>query len=181
MPLHYGSRNGKKIEWIVCHYPVAPGCSAKWCYDYYYRTNEKKSAHFAICENDVQSIVPCDLAAWHCSTYGKTTYCGATNLNSIGIDLMERKLCCKTKRVEDNDWYIPEKTLDVAAGFIAELMQIYHIDIDHVIRHYDVTHKACPRPLVGDDFNEFYKVCGNARWIHFKQQILEKLNLGVCK
>ena len=181
MPLHYGSRNGKKIEWIICHYPVAPGCSAKWCYDYYYRCNEAKSAHFAICENDVQSIVPCNLAAYHCSIKGKTTYCGATNLNSIGIDLMDRKLSCKTMSVNDCDWFIPEKTLDVAAGFIAELMQIYHIDIDHVIRHYDVTHKACPRPLVGDDMNIYYGISGNERWARFKAQIAEKMNMGVCK
>ena len=171
MPLSYGSRHGKTIEWIVVHYPVAPGCTAKWCYDYYYRTNEKKSAHFAICDNDVQSIVPCNFAAYHCAISGVKTYCGANNHNSIGIDLMDNKLSCRKKSVCDDDWYISEKTLSVAAGFIADLMRIYGIDVDHVVRHYDVTHKACPRPLVGDDINRYYGISGNERWERFKRQI----------
>ena len=77
-----------------------------------------------------------------------------------------------TMSVCDNDWYIPEKTLEVAAGFIADLMKIYNVDICHVVRHYDVTHKWCPRPLVGDDINQYYKISGNERWEQFKQQIL---------
>ena len=172
MPLHFCSRQNNSIEWIVIHYPVAPGCNAKWCYDYYYRCNESKSAHFAISEYDIQSIVPCNLAAYHCSVKNKQTYCGANNLNSIGIDLMDKKLMRSTMSVCDNDWYIPEKTLEVAAGFIADLMKIYTVDICHVVRHYDVTHKWCPRPLVGDDINQYYKISGNERWEQFKQQIL---------
>jgi N-acetylmuramoyl-L-alanine amidase CwlA len=181
MPFSYGSRQGHSVEWIIIHYPAAPGCSAKWCWEYYNKPNVTESAHFAIDQSHIESLVPCNLAAFHCAVKGKTVYCNATNLNSIGIDIMDRKLSTKTRSVSDHDWYIPEQTLTLAADFIARLMQIYDIDINHVIRHYDVTHKACPRPLVGDDFNEFYKVCGNARWIHFKQQILEKLNMGVCK
>ena len=143
MSFSYGSRKGQKIEWIICHYPAAPGCNAKWCYNYYAKDNVSESAHFAISEYDVQSIIPCNLAAFHCATKGKTVYCSATNLNSIGIDLMDKKLSCKTKSVKDTDWYIPERTLDIAAGFIAELMVIYDIDIDHVVRHWDVTKKQC--------------------------------------
>lgn len=176
MPFHYGSRHGQKIEWIVIHYPVAPGCTAKWCCDYYNRTNEKKSAHFAICDNDVQSIVPCNFAAYHCATSGCVVKCTACNRNSIGIDLMDNKLSKKTMSVCDDDWYISEKTLSVAVGFIADLMCIYHIDIDHVVRHYDVTGKLCPRPLVGDDINKYYGTCGNERWDTFKQQIKDHIS-----
>ncbi len=175
MSFSYGSRKGQKIEWIICHYPAAPGCNAKWCYNYYAKDNVSESAHFAISEYDVQSIIPCNLAAFHCATKGKTVYCKATNLNSIGIDLMDRKLSCKTKSVTDCDWYIPEQTLALAADFIARLMQIYNIDIDHVIRHYDVTKKQCPRPLCGDDINDYYGISGNERWAQFKAQIQEKL------
>lgn len=181
MSLSYGSRKGQKIEWIILHYPVAPGCNAKWCYDYYNKPNVSESAHFAIDEYSIESLVPCNLAAWHCSIKGKKVYCGATNWNSIGIDLMDRKLSCKTKSVEDCDWYIPEATLALAADFIARLMQIYNIDIDHVVRHYCVTHKFCPRPLCGDDINAYYGISGNERWARFKAQIQEKLKKGVCR
>jgi len=175
MPMSYGSRKGQKVDWIVLHYPVAPGCNAKWCYDYYNKPNVTKSAHFAVDENSVVSIVPCDLAAFHCSTGGKVVYCGANNLNSIGIDLMDRKISCKTKSVCDCDWYIPENTLDLAADFIARLIGIYKIPLDHVVRHYDVTHKACPRPLCGDDVNQYYGISGNQKWNKFKTKIEEFL------
>ena len=42
MPLSFGSRKGNKIEWIVVHYPVAPGCNASWCKKYYERDNSRK-------------------------------------------------------------------------------------------------------------------------------------------
>lgn len=173
MALHYGNRNGKKIEWIICHYPVMPGCDAKRCLKYYQDTNEKKSAHYAISVNQTVSIVPCKLAAWHCCIKDIKTYCDANNWNSIGIDLMDNKISKKTLSVNDKDWYIPEATLERAAYLISYLMKQYNIPIDHVIRHYDVTHKCCPRPLVGDDINEYYGISGNQKWEQFKQRIME--------
>lgn len=180
MPLHYGSRKGKKIEWIICHYPVAPGCDAKWCKSFYERTNENKSAHYAVSQNQTVSIVPCSLAAFHCATSGIETYCRANNYNSIGIDLMDNKLNKKSLSVKDTDWYIPEATLDRAAFLIAYLMKQYDIPIENVVRHYDVTRKCCPRPLVGDDKNEYYKISGNMRWMQFKARIYALYENGIC-
>jgi N-acetylmuramoyl-L-alanine amidase CwlA len=176
MSLSYGSRKGNKIEWIVVHYPVAPGCNASWCKEYYERDNVSESAHYAVSQCETVSMVPCSFAAYHCATKGKgiTTYCAANNYNSIGIDLMDNKLNKKTCSVKDCDWYIPEATLDRASYLIAYLMKQYNIDINHVVRHYDVTKKNCPRPLVGDDINEYYGIPGNERWTKFKQQIQEK-------
>lgn len=170
--LHYGSRQCKKIEWIIVHYPVMPGANAKRCKQYYQNTNEKKSAHYAVSQNQTESIVPCAFAAWHCCTKDIKTFCGANNYNSIGIDLMDCKINTRSLSVKDRDWYIPEATLDRAAFLIAYLMYQYDITIEHVIRHYDVTHKQCPRPLVGDDINEHYKCSGNQKWVEFKQLIL---------
>lgn len=143
MSFHYSSRKGHKIEWIVCHYPVAPGCNAWWCYDYYNRTNEAKSAHYAVGTTETVSIIPCSFAAYHVATSGIPTYCGARNCNSIGIDLMDNKMNKKSMSVKDRDWYIDERTLDRAAWLIAYLMRLYNVDINHVVRHYDVTHKWC--------------------------------------
>lgn len=182
MSLSYGSRKGNKIEWIVVHYPVAPGCNASWCKEYYERDKVTESAHYAVSQCETVSIVPCSLAAFHCATKGKDksgnpikVYCSANNYNSIGIDLMDNKICRKTLSVKDTDWYIPEATLDRASYLIAYLMKQYNIDIDHVIRHYEVTKKNCPRPLVGDDINEYYGISGNERWARFKQQIQERM------
>ena len=182
MTVNYGSRKGNKINWIICHYPVAPGCNASWCKSYYERDKVQESAHYAVSANETISIVPCKYAAFHCATKSKDKagnpiklYCGANNYNSIGIDLMDDKLNRKTCSVKDCDWFIPEPTLERAAFLIAYLMKQYSIPIDHVVRHYDVTHKQCPRPLVGDDINEYYGISGNERWAMFKQQIQEKM------
>lgn len=182
MSLNYGSRRGQKIEWIICHYPAAPGCNASWCKKYYERDKVPESAHYAVSMYETVSIVPCSFAAFHCATSGKDksgnpikVYCSATNYNSIGIDLMDNKINRKTLSVKDCDWYIPEATLDRASYLIAYLMKQYNIDIDHVIRHYDVSKKNCPRPLVGDDINEYYGISGNQKWEQFKQLIQERL------
>lgn len=175
MSVYCGSRHGKKIEWIVCHYPAAPGKSAKWMYDYYNNCKRTVSAHYSVSPDGTESIVPCSMAAWHVATSGCKTYCGATNYNSIGIDLMDNKLSTRTLKVEDNDWYIHERTLDRATYLIAYLMKQYNIDIDHVVRHYDVTHKSCPRPLTGNDINKYYGISGNQRWAQFKKEIVDRL------
>ena len=173
--LSYGSRRGRRIEWIVCHYPAAPGWSAKRCADYYRGTNRIVSAHFAVDQNGPVPIVPLEKAAYHCATDGIDVLCGANNLNSIGIDLMDEKLNRRTLRAEDPDWYIPESTLYAAAALISSLMKSYDIPIENVVRHYDVTGKWCPRPLMGDDINRYYNISGNARWEQFKLQILREL------
>jgi N-acetylmuramoyl-L-alanine amidase CwlA len=171
--LHYSSRKGRKAEWIVCHYPAAPSKDADWMLKYYQNTKDSVSAHYAVSDSKTVVIVPRIMAAHHCATSNRKTYCGATNLNSIGIDLMDNKLNTKSAKVEDTDWYISEKTLERAANLIAFLMRQNGIDIDHVVRHYDVTHKWCPRPLVGDDINQYYGISGNERWARFKVRIME--------
>lgn len=181
MPVKCGSRRGKKIEWIVCHYPAWPGKDASGLRDYYITCERAVSAHYAVSEERTVEIVDCSMAAWHCATSGKKTFCGATNYNAIGVDLCDRKLhICGKLKAEDCDWYIPEATLSRAAQLIAELMMDYGIDIEHVVRHYDVTHKLCPRPLVGDDTNEYYGISGNERWAQFKRQILEARATAMC-
>ena len=41
------------------------------------------------------------------------------------------------------------------------------------VTDYEITKKNCPRPLVGDDINEYYKVSGNQKWQEFKLHISE--------
>ena len=43
---------------------------------------------------------------------------------------------------------VRQGSIDRAAELIRELMQKHSVPTDHVIRHYDVTHKQCPEPMV---------------------------------
>ena len=59
---------------------------------------------------------------------------------------------------------------DVRVGMKREdlvkaLMADYTIDVDHVIRHYDVTHKICPAMWVEGERTESMATSGSLMWI----------------
>ena len=93
------------------------------------------------------------------------------NGNSIGVDLCERKLDCSSSSVSCNDWYFTPKTFANGAHLIAYLAQEYNIPTDHIVRHYDVTHKRCPRPFVGTDINAYTGQTHESAWREFVRTI----------
>ena len=46
---------------------------------------------------------------------------------------------------------ITQQTVDRTVELVRWLMDKYGIDVDHVVRHYDVTGKDCPEPWVRDE------------------------------
>lgn len=50
----------------------------------------------------------------------------------------------------DKHGKLRQGSVDRAAALVRELMQRYGIPADRVVRHYDVTHKDCPAPMVSD-------------------------------
>ena len=71
----------------------------------------------------------------------------------------------------DTDWYFEPKVVDNLVWLTKKLMAQYNIPADHVIRHYDVTGKLCPRPWCCADMNVYYKTSGDAQWEEFKKRI----------
>lgn len=168
------SRRTVKPEWIIVHYTGCLAPPAMICDSMAENKKDPASTHYIVLGREIVHCVDeTKYYAWHCATSGKKTYCAANNRNSIGVDLIPRKLNSKSLKVTDKDWYFGEQTMQTAAALIRELMTKFDIDIDHVVRHYDVTHKRCPRPFCGDDMNEIWGVCGNAKWIRFKHMIME--------
>ena len=55
---------------------------------------------------------------------------------------------CDAKR--DGNVMATEKTIANAADLAARLCEKYNIPVDHIIRHYDVTGKLCPKYWVDD-------------------------------
>lgn len=144
-------RKKDKIQWIVLHYTASPGCSAMGILSYFTKDSTKTSTHYIV--DECGWLVCCDPAyvAWHCGG-AATSRNGASNGNSIGVDICESKVSKKTLKATDDDWYFKPKTLENAARLVAMLMRDYDIDIDHVCRHFDVSSygKLCPRPFCGD-------------------------------
>jgi N-acetylmuramoyl-L-alanine amidase CwlA len=71
----------------------------------------------------------------------------------------------------DKDWYFSDATISNLRELIISLQKLYGIDNDHVVRHYDVTAKWCPRPFMGDDINALYGKSGNQMWAEFKASL----------
>ena len=146
-PTNRWSRNGQKVEYIVLHY-VGAVSSAKANAVYLNRDgNLGWSAHFFTDEHSIWQSVPLDESAGHCGvdySNGRAPFWGkCRNKNSIGIEM-----CCK--KDANGVWYIEPETVENTAALVRWLMAEYGVDLDHVVRHYDVCHKTCPEPWVRD-------------------------------
>lgn len=154
---NYRAGRTQPVRYIVMHYTANNGDTAKNNCDYYHRVGGlQASAHYFVDEHGVmQSVLEGD-TAWHC---GARAYWHpeCRNGNSIGIEM------CSRKRA-DGSYYIKPETVANAAALAREIMQRYGIDIDHVLRHYDVTGKHCPMPWVDDP----------AQWAAFKDMLVPK-------
>ena len=165
----------RKIEYIVIHYFGALGSAEQTC-AFFKSVNRHASAHYFVDDSGVfQSVLDKD-ASWHCGDIGIGTFKGkCTNANSIGIEVRPYKVSTKTMSASDKDWYFYEQTIENLVELVMSLMALHNIDIDHVIRHYDVTAKLCPRPWVGDDINTYYGKTGNQLWSEFKERLEDNM------
>lgn len=141
---NYKTGRTSDIKYIVIHYTANNGDTASGNANYFAKNkNLSASAHYFVDEKEVwQSVKDTDIA-YHCGTTGayKHSYC--RNANSIGIEL------CSRKDSKDN-YYFKDETVKNAAELTKSLMAKYNIPATNVIRHYDVTGKVCPAPMVNN-------------------------------
>ena len=139
-PANMGATRGSaKIDWIVIHYTSNLGDTAKNNADYFAREklSYKASAHFFVDEKEVWSSVPAYRTAYHCGAK-KPKHPHCRNSNSLGVEI-----CMLDKHA-----VLRKGSICKAAELVRWLMKEYGVDEDHVIRHYDVTGKDCPAPMV---------------------------------
>ena len=146
-PGNYTAKRTSAIRYLVVHYTGAPGTARNNGSYFASRGDIGASAHYFVDAQDIVQSVPDSDRAWHCGvdySGGKAPFWGrCTNDNSLGVEL-----CCYTNG--DGTWYFAAETVDNAVLLVRSLMAQYNIDIDHVVRHYDVTGKVCPEPFVRD-------------------------------
>ena len=142
------------IKFIVIHFTANNGDTAKNNADYFANNNNlSASAHYFVDEKEVWQSVNDGDTAWHC---GGTSYKhpSCRNANSIGVEMCSRK-------DSSGKYYIKEETIKNTIELVKTLMAEHNIPIENVIRHYDVTGKNCPAPLVE-----------NAdKWVEFKNRL----------
>ena len=147
---NYQKGRTQPIEYIVVHYTANTGDTAQNNLDYFARTKTGTSAHYFVDENEVcQSVQDTDVA-WHCGSKNpRHPYC--RNANSIGVEMC------------NSVGSVPEAVRDRTAAFVRQKMKEYGLDVNHVLRHYDVTGKRCPAPWVDNP----------AEWMEFKKMLEE--------
>ena len=162
----------ERIEWIVVHYTgmIATQGDPDTAADAIARSNREASTHYLVGDHVVQ-LLPVKYAAYHVGAKydGKLIPC--YNGNSIGVYLCECKMDFSSDSVSCNDWYFTPQTLSNGARLIAYLAQEHGIPTDHIVRHYDVTHKRCPRPFVGTDINAYTGQTHESAWREFVRTI----------
>ena len=166
------NRGKKDIKYIVIHYTANDGDSDEGNAQYFQSPNKNASAHFFVDDDSITETVNVKDIAWHCggsvykdvkSTGGAKYHGICTNTNSIGIEM------CDTRK--DGTYNLSEKTRNNTIKLVRALMKDYNIDINHVVTHFNVTGKYCPR--------YFCKPYGSdAEWLKFKQEIVNGLDMN---
>ena len=142
-PINHGGKRGVPIKYIVVHYTASPGDTAQNEGLYFQRNDTgKTSAHYFVDENEVVQSVPDEYVAYHCGgAYYFHDQC--RNGNSIGVEIC-------TKQDTNGTYYFHPDAVERAKALIRELMEKYYVPQNNVVRHFDVTHKLCPMPFVGE-------------------------------
>ena len=158
-----GVRSLDSVTAIVFHYTANVGmmASALGNARYFAAGSEgrKASAHYIVDEGDVAyECVPLDRVAWavgdgNGGTMGKLI----NNTNSVSIEMVSH--------TKDGVSFIPEKTM-VNAGKLYRMLLKKLPNVKHIARHYDVSLKLCPLPLIDAD-----------KWNAFRKEVTEGLDM----
>ena len=169
----------KRIEYITWHY-FGGLTTAQNISNWFAVPEAKSSAHYNVDEQPKVWVSVLDQnIAWHCGSSAGYVHPKCRNANSIGIEIRPRKLSSATLSALDRDWYFDDETMQNALALTRDLMEKYNIPVENVLRHYDVTGKMCPRPLMGADINTYYKKSGDEMWNWVKTQLSRKEGLTV--
>lgn len=161
---NYSAGRTKSIEYLVIHYTSNDGDTAKGNCKYFQTPDRNASANYFVDELEIwQSVADTD-TAWHCGTNKTYYHPTCRNNNSIGIELCSRK-------DSQGNYYFKDEVLKNAIELVKSLMNKYNIPIQNIIRHYDVTHKTCPAPMVND----------TTLWNNFKNMLQEKSQINISQ
>lgn len=137
----------EEINGIVIHYTANPGTTAQQNRSYFEGLAESKktksSSHFIVgLSGEIIQCVPLTEIAYASNE---------RNADTISIE------CC----IDNDEGRFNEYTYDALVHLTAWLMGEYDLEIEDVIRHYDVTGKNCPK----------YFVEHESAWLDFKSDV----------
>lgn len=160
---NYTNKSSRNVKYVVIHYTGNKSAdTAKANCKYFQGENRSASAHFFCDNTNIYQSVELRDSAWHCGTSGTYYHTSCRNSNSIGIEM-----CCTSGN------YTVSETTQINAAYLCahlcEMLGISKKDVDtYVLRHYDVTHKSCPKQFVND----------SSKWTRFKKWVKNILETG---
>lgn len=155
-----GKRPLSAIRAIVFHYTANTGSSASALGNARYFANGSEgraaSAHYCVDEkNIVYECVPLDTVAWSVGDGRSGKYGNlVNNYNSVSIEMVSHTDA-------SGAYYIPKETQENAARLYQMLLKKLP-GVEYTVRHYDVSGKLCPLPMIAED-----------RWDEFKRLLKE--------
>lgn len=147
-----------EVKGIVIHYTANPGTSAEQNRSYFENLKDTgetyASSHFVIgMEGEIIQCIPCNEIAYASND---------RNADTIAIE------CC----IPDETGKFADKTYQSLISLVTWLIGRYDLTTDDVIRHYDVTGKACPK----------YYVENEGAWAQLKEDLLTYIDTyGIAK
>lgn len=142
IPVDGDSRRGVELEDIrdiVIHYVGNPGTTAAQNRSYYCSPQSEVSSHFLIgLEGEVLLCVPLN---------EKSSASNNRNKDTISIEVCH----------PDDSGQFTAQSYEALVKLTAWLLENTGLKADHIIRHYDITGKDCPRYFVHheDAWNQF--------------------------
>lgn len=134
------NRTAADIKYLVVHY-VGAVSTAKDNTVYYKDQNRQASSHYFVDATSVWQCVEEKDIAWHCGTSKGYKHPECRNLNSVGLEI-----CCL--KDESGKLILDALAVIRAIELIQDVARRYGLDGAHILRHYDVTGKLCPAPLI---------------------------------
>ena len=138
------SRTGEQLDGIndiVVHYVGNPGTTARQNWSYYNKEDSCVCSHFVVgLDGEVIQCLP---------LYEKSEASNHRNHDTISIEVCH----------PGEDGKFTEASYDALVKLVQWLMDEFNLSSDHVIRHYDVTGKICPKYFVDheDAWEQFKK------------------------
>lgn len=145
------SRPGEKtdgINYVVIHYLGNPETTAQENHDYFESLKDLETTYMS-----ANYVIGLEGEIIQCVPDGEIAY-ASNEMNSQSISIEN---CHK-----DSTGKFTEATYDSLVKLTAYLTEKYDLDRDHIIRHYDVTGKICPK----------YYVEHEDKWEEFKDDVM---------
>lgn len=127
-----------EVKGIVVHYTANPGTTARQNRDYFNGLKDSHetyaSSHFVIgIAGEILQCIPCNEIAYASNE---------RNHDTISIE------CC----IPDDTGKFTDETYEALIELTTWLMGRYELNVEDVIRHYDVTGKSCPKYFVEHEY-----------------------------